>query len=738
VSTFFEQALKEQQEAAAARVKARVRERQSAISLLRRPGGIASVNPPKDVARRFDRLTRYYAGEHLPTSPSHTSLADAGDVVATAVERMTASLGGDAALLAEAYTSVTTAAVTATPPTGAAAPTPEEQAGLVLEKIINSNDLLGIRYLEAGVVAARAVCRVNICDRQDHVAEYGTASLVSPRLLLTNHHVLPSADVARISCAEFNYQDGVDGQPLQSLVLRLDPDSFFVTDKGLDFALVSIVAEESVLQPFGFNRLIEAQGKAVIGEFVTIIQHPGGQRKQVALRENKIVDELELFLHYETDTEPGSSGSPVFNDQWEIVALHHASVPTPGKKEYGGYLNEGIRASCLLHFLHGKSYSASAQRLVDQLYVGERLQVCSTTVPEAAPLAQPAKAASEPREWPATSPSVFADAGAVFLSVPLEIAVRLGHASAEPVVGAQPPALAATDSVCQEGISIDPDYRTRQGYEEDFLGEGEARVPLPVLSDDLRAKAAMLATEDAADTVLRYHHFSVVMNEERRLAFFTAVNIDGRTSVRLKRDPDRWSYDPRIPQQAQTGDSVYTNNPLDRGHLVRRLDPAWGPSPADAKRAADDTYHFTNCSPQHKEFNENRRFWPGLEDYLLDNAENYGFRASVFSGPVFADDDDEYRGVRLPRQFWKVAVMLKTGNQLSATAYLLSQESLISGIEKAAAFSYGAYSTYQVPVQRIEDLTGISFGDLKSADPLSRIESTRSQREITTLDDIIL
>lgn len=263
-------------------------------------------------------------------------------------------------------------------------------------------------------------------------------------------------------------------------------------------------------------------------------------------------------------------------------------------------------------------------------------------------------------------------------------------------------------------------------------------MPLPVLSDDLQAKAAAFTIEDPTDTVLRYHHFSVVMNEERRLAFFTAVNIDGRTSIRLRRDPDRWSYDPRIPQQAQTGDSVYTNNPLDRGHLVRRLDPAWGPSPADAKRAADDTYHFTNCSPQHKEFNENRDFWPGLEDYLLENAENYGFRASVFSGPVFAVDDDEYRGVKLPRQFWKVAVMLKSGNQLSATAYLLSQESLISGIEKAAEFNYGAYSTYQVPVQRIEDLTGISFGGLKSVDPLSRIEKTTSQRKLTTLDDIVL
>jgi len=64
-----------------------------------------------------------------------------------------------------------------------------------------------------------------------------------------------------------------------------------------------------------------------VGEYVTIIQHPEGKRKQIALRENQVVDMLDDFAHYRTDTAPGSSGSPVFNDQWEIVALHHSGVP---------------------------------------------------------------------------------------------------------------------------------------------------------------------------------------------------------------------------------------------------------------------------------------------------------------------------------------------------------------------------------------------------------------------------
>jgi endonuclease G, mitochondrial len=153
----------------------------------------------------------------------------------------------------------------------------------------------------------------------------------------------------------------------------------------------------------------------------------------------------------------------------------------------------------------------------------------------------------------------------------------------------------------------------------------------------------------------------------------------------------------------------------------------------------DDTFHFTNCSPQHADFNQNQTTWAGLEDYILENADNRDFKVSVFTGPVFAEDDDEYRGVALPRQFWKVAAMVKESGDLSATAYLLSQEQLIEGLEVAAEeFSYGQYSTYQVPVRRIEELTGLSFGSLVEADPLDRMEAAIPFREVTRLDELML
>ena len=111
------------------------------------------------------------------------------------------------------------------------------------------------------------------------------------------------------------------------------------------------------------------------------------------------------------------------------------------------------------------------------------------------------------------------------------------------------------------------------------------------------------------------------MHRERALALFTAVNIDGKLARQPKRERDRWIIDPRLPAEFQTGEPVYKSNPLDRGHLVRRLDPAWGTDDAAVKAANDDTFHFTNAAPQHHQFNAGSTLWAGLEDHILANAD---------------------------------------------------------------------------------------------------------------------
>jgi endonuclease G len=81
--------------------------------------------------------------------------------------------------------------------------------------------------------------------------------------------------------------------------------------------------------------------------------------------------------------------------------------------------------------------------------------------------------------------------------------------------------------------------------------------------------------------------------------------------------------------------------------------------------------------------------------------------------------------------------MVKTDRRLSATAYLLSQQHLIEGLRPREAFSYGAYKTYQVPVTKVEELTGLSFG-LTHADPLATRDIAEKTKELDRYEDAVL
>ena len=264
------------------------------------------------------------------------------------------------------------------------------------------------------------------------------------------------------------------------------------------------------------------------------------------------------------------------------------------------------------------------------------------------------------------------------------------------------------------------DYSTREGYSEKFLGDDlKYSVPLPGLSSILERDAAEVITgiSDSNNYELKYQHFSVIMNKKRRMPFLTAVNIDGNQLRRIPRGGDKWYIDPRIERQYQFGNELYSKNDLDRGHMVRRLDPVWGPK---AEIANEDTFHYTNACPQHK--NLNQKTWNNLEDYILDNADVLDLKVSVFTGPVFRADDITYRNAKIPREFWKVAVLVDSQtNELSATAYLLSQADMISNLE----FAYGQFRTYQISLAQVEALTDLNFGTLKDFDPI-RTSTTES------------
>jgi V8-like Glu-specific endopeptidase len=259
-----------------------------------------------------------------------------------------------------------------------------------LERIIGKNDLMSVRFLELALRIARTVGRIDVRGPDGTHAGYGTGFLVSPRLMLTNNHVLTDATAAGYSRVEFDFQEGLDGKLQTSIFASFDPAAFFTTDRTLDFSLVALKGDLRKITPYGWNGLSAAEGKIIVGEYVTIIQHPSGERKQLALRENQVVDVLDNFLHYHTDTSPGSSGSPVFNDQWEIVALHHSGVPkkdaqgriltrdgrvynrSMSEKEIAWIANEGVRISRILKHLEGLSLSGSQAALRKQVLESEK------------------------------------------------------------------------------------------------------------------------------------------------------------------------------------------------------------------------------------------------------------------------------------------------------------------------------------------------------------------------------
>lgn len=266
----------------------------------------------------------------------------------------------------------------------------------------------------------------------------------------------------------------------------------------------------------------------------------------------------------------------------------------------------------------------------------------------------------------------------------------------------------------------------REGYLPDFLGEFEAHWPVPVgiKQEDV------YPVPGTQNNLLHYTHFSVMMSRSRRMALCVAVNIGGEESVSIERGRDKWAYDGRIPIEAQIGEDLYADNLLDRGHLVRREDPNWG---EDAETANEDTFHFTNCAPQMAGFNQ--KTWLSLENYVLHNTRKWKERVTVFSGPVFRDDDRVYRGVQIPSAFWKVIAFVSDDGKPSATAYMIDQSKELGSLEAA----FGKFKTYQRSVARIEELTDLDFGPLSRYDGFSneeRLTGTRIESVITGPNDI--
>lgn len=329
--------------------------------------------------------------------------------------------------------------------------------------------------------------------------------------------------------------------------------------------------------------------------------------------------------------------------------------------------------------------------------------------------------------------SMGGDSGSAWLAVqrnePLDMMLGL-HFAGE--VGDAPEhALACYAASVFEKLSIRPApppervlEAAGRGYDANFLG---AAVPAPTAATaDVRGDLL----EVAGRTIFEYTHFALAMSRSRRFARWVAWNIDGGALRRVSRSGIPFRKDPDLPADAQVGDELYANNPLDRGHVARRADLVWGPLP-EARRANVDSFFFTNITPQHKNFNQSGAggIWGELENAIFADVDLEDLRVSVLGGPIFSSADPLHRGVRLPKKFWKIIFFREAGEEsVKAKGYVLTQEDLLTDLE---ALELPEFAVFEVPISRISDMTGLGLFAGSAVEAVSR----RGRRKKTSAEE---
>ncbi|HST39027.1 MAG TPA: DNA/RNA non-specific endonuclease [Conexibacter sp.] len=250
----------------------------------------------------------------------------------------------------------------------------------------------------------------------------------------------------------------------------------------------------------------------------------------------------------------------------------------------------------------------------------------------------------------------------------------------------------------------------QRGYDLDFL---------PGHAIDLPAAAAHVDADYAptkeGNTVRHYTHFSLAMSAARRFCRWVAWNIDGDGLTQLSRDGIPFVLDDAYERRYQVDDTLYRNNRLDRGHSARRADLLWG-TRAEAERANEDSFFFTNITPQLDDFNQSSKqgLWGELEEEIYAGVRVDALRISLFGGPIFKDNDFAHLGVLVPRSFWKVIAYVE-GGTLKAKAFVLTQDDLEAKVE---SLGLDEFNLYQLPIAELSETIGLGFGPLAAADTL--------------------
>jgi endonuclease G len=256
----------------------------------------------------------------------------------------------------------------------------------------------------------------------------------------------------------------------------------------------------------------------------------------------------------------------------------------------------------------------------------------------------------------------------------------------------------------------------RPGYDPLFLGS-KRPVTLPGVTGPV--------------AVLRYLHFTVVMNPARRIAHYVAYNADGKRVApvpRPKRDP--WAADPLLPESLQMNIALLRHSPYDRGQLMARTAACWGEARM-ASIANRQAFYWPNVAPQHRLLN--RQLWLALEKWEQQQAKDKG-RLTGFSGPIFSANDEPQSGeiefehglvaldtFRVPLAYWKVCVVRAGRDTLAAAAFLVSQAAFmertlpmpeeIPSAPDLPAEPENALTPFRVSLTYLERLGQLRFAD---------------------------
>ncbi|MBC8034713.1 MAG: DNA/RNA non-specific endonuclease, partial [Chitinophagaceae bacterium] len=300
----------------------------------------------------------------------------------------------------------------------------------------------------------------------------------------------------------------------------------------------------------------------------------------------------------------------------------------------------------------------------------------------------------------------------------------------------------------EKKLRFDEVYSNRRykGYKPAFLG---VDIPVPeVKKSRMEEIHKKVDTEEAL--ILKYYHYSLVMNEKFRLQMWSAVNVDYDPVLKPTKEREdfgdggnSWRPDPRIPVEIQlTNEEFYKPaTQIDRGHMVRRDDSCYGNTELEIEYANSDTFHWTNCTPQHEGFNQSRQagLWGRLEDAVKEGLQGDDTKVSIFAGPVLKEDEDRmYNGIYYPVKFWKVIAAIDEEEGLLAYGFILDQSKVVDRRGLEARFDFSEFRNQQVSLKKIEEEAGIIFPKvLKEADifvknniPLEQTEEFESKEGI--------